>query len=289
MSTYYVPGVEETDLKKVIRSLQQLATRAGSRERLTSNRIYYVSTTGSDSNTGLSSDSSGSLLTIQKAMDIASALDFGGFAVTIQVGAGTYTAGCELSAPTIGGTLTISGDIVTPSNVVIATTGGVNGFKATNPGTSFQVQGFKVTNAGGGVCVYAASGAAIQITGSVEFGAAAAGVHCLAAFNSTIGTTNGTAIAISGGAQYHIRALSGSNIINNLNTVTVSGTPNFTGSFIDVEDNSTTQFLNTTYTGAATGTRFLISTGGGANTNGGGANFFPGNVAGITTAPGWYA
>ena len=63
------------------------------REVLTANRTYYVRTDGSDSNDGLANTAGGAFLTIQKAINIVSALDIGTYTVTMQVGAGTYTAG----------------------------------------------------------------------------------------------------------------------------------------------------------------------------------------------------
>ena len=55
----------------------------GGREKLTANRIYYVRTDGSDSNNGLTNDSAGAFLTIQKAIDTVAFLDINIFNVEI--------------------------------------------------------------------------------------------------------------------------------------------------------------------------------------------------------------
>ena len=63
------------------------------RERLTSNRTYYVRTDGSNSNDGLTNTSGGAFLTIQYAIDVVSSiLDIASdVTVTIKVADGTYT------------------------------------------------------------------------------------------------------------------------------------------------------------------------------------------------------
>jgi hypothetical protein len=43
-----------------------------------------------------------------------------------------------------------------------------------------------------------------------------------------------------------------------------------------------------TYSGAATGKRYAVATNAVLNTNGGGANYFPGDVAGTTATGGQY-
>lgn len=60
--------------------------------------------------------------------------------------------------------------------------------------------------------------------------------------------------------------------------------------FTQASGNSAQNWAGTTFTGcgSVTGTRYTAATGGGIDTNGGGANFFPGNAAGSATSPGWY-
>lgn len=65
-----------------------------SRRLLAASRNYYVATTGSDSNDGLSSGTA--FLTIQHAVDMALSLDMGIYDVTISIAAGTYNEGANL-------------------------------------------------------------------------------------------------------------------------------------------------------------------------------------------------
>jgi len=79
------------------------------REKLSAARTYYVRTDGSDANTGLSNTAGGAFATIQKAIDTASALDNGGYDVTITVGAGTFTGTNVLKSFVGAGKIVISG------------------------------------------------------------------------------------------------------------------------------------------------------------------------------------
>lgn len=66
----------------------------GGREVLTANRTYYVSKTGSDANNGLTAGAA--FLTVQKAVNVALALDMSIYSVTISVSAGTFAEGTRL-------------------------------------------------------------------------------------------------------------------------------------------------------------------------------------------------
>src|SRR5262249_31168112 len=72
------------------------------RQLLCADRSYYVPADGDDSNDGLSYDSGGAFLTLQKAVDVVrDTLDLGGHIVTVCVGAGTFD-GVVASGPFVG-------------------------------------------------------------------------------------------------------------------------------------------------------------------------------------------
>jgi len=78
--------------------------------KLSEDRNYYVRKDGNDSNSGLVDNAGGAFLTIQKAVDVASALDTNGHTVTIHVGDGTYEESVILK-PFIGyGQIAIRGN-----------------------------------------------------------------------------------------------------------------------------------------------------------------------------------
>jgi hypothetical protein len=73
--------------------------------------------------------------------------------------------------------------------------------------------------------------------------------------------------------------------INNVNSaVAVTGTPALATSFANADAHGMILTYGAAYSGAATGVRFVVGNGGLIHTNGGGLNFLPGNVAGITSA-----
>ena len=266
--------------------------------------VYYVKTVvdannitvaTSSSGTAVSAGSAGSgthtanlvsaFLTVQKAIDVVASLDISIFNVTIQAGAGTYTAGVSLVGPWVGtGTVTLLGDAATPTNVIISTTNA--GCISLSNGARLTLAGFKLQTTTSGTAVSVTNGANLTISGSMNYGAAA--TYQISADNNG-GVIINSNYTISGGAFYHYNATSGGFISAvSIGTITVSGTPAFGIQFAYASRTGKIQAHLNTYSGSATGTRYLADSNGVIFTNGGGASYFPGNAAGSTATGGQY-
>lgn len=262
------------------------------REKLNAARTYYVRTDGSDSNDGLTNSAGGAFLTIQKAVDVASALDLSVYDVTIQLAAGTYniTSGIALRSIVGSGKIIIVGDETTPSNVVIARSGAatVNDAniyaKAVKGITS--VRGVKLTStATGTIIALLASGGSYLEFQKVDFGSGFT-QQVRGADSGTIEATGN--YTISGGAGAHMYASTlGSLRIQSI-TITLSGTPAFSSFFASAVVAGAMNVSSLTFSGTATGKRYDASLNGVINTNGGGASYFPGSTAGSTATGGQY-
>jgi len=258
----------------------------GGREQLNANRTYYVRTDGSDSNNGLSNTSGGAFLTIQKAVDTVAALDLSIYDVTIQVGNGTYSGSVAIATPFLGGNVTLKGDTTTPSNVVIATTN-VNAITVGNK-AAVCVQGFKLQTTTGGHALIADNGAIVKVNGKMEYGACV-GFHLYAnGAGSRIVVSTG--YTISGNASAHWGATDGGNLLvfpNGL-TITLSGTPAFSSGFAYASRVAGMTVWGHTFSGAATGSRYMVDGNSVVFVNGGGATYLPGSGAGIAASGGQY-
>lgn len=255
----------------------------GGRERLSTNRTYYVRIDGSDSNDGLSNASGGAFLTLQKAINVALTLDLGGYAVSIQVGAGTYTAGVLLTSSFVGGNVTLVGDTTTPGNVVISTPSDC--IKVTNQAT-LEVKGFKLTSSANSG-VFADTGGVINITGLMEYGACSV-AHLRAASLASImaATANYT---ISGGAGRHVLSATGALVRCAAVTVTLTGTPAFSTAFATARTSAIASVEGNTFSGSATGPRYSADALGLVFVNGASTTYLPGDAAGSTASGAQYA
>ena len=254
------------------------------REVLTANRTYYVRTDGSDSNNGLANTSGGAFLTIQKAVDAVAALDISIYDVTIKCGPGTRTAPVTLKKLTGSGTASLEGDVTTPSNCTQSVTGGQ--CFTMEPGAIWKMRGFKLSTTTSGYPIScSATGCGLTLDGNMEFGAAAS-YHIVVSTGGSCKMTS--SYTISASATNHILVQTGGILFYTPGAVTLSGSPAWSAAFISVTSGGLVSTAGATFTGAATGKRFDATLNGVINTFGGGANYFPGNVAGTATT-GQYA
>lgn len=250
-----------------------------SRVRLTANRAYYVRTDGSDSNTGLVDSAGGAFLTTQKAIDvILQTLDFNGFDVTVQVRDGTFTAGLQVLAPTVGkGILRILGNDTTPANCIIDMNG-LAAFYAEN-GASIYVSGFTVINSGG-EGIYAQTGAKITV-GKMRYGACS-NSHVTIGGGGFVNLTQD--YTIFGGGASHLHAGSIGAITSSTITATIAGTPAFSSYFCGAAEGTIT-CKDITFSGTATGPTHLAHKNGVIDTHPAFAAL-PGSIAGRTATGG---
>jgi hypothetical protein len=247
------------------------------RQPLTANAIYYVSTSGNDSNNGLNSSSPWA--TIQHAVNyIAQYIDLAGYNATIQLADGTYNQSTTVSQPFVGGTaVIIQGNTGTPSNVNIT---GSTPFNIQGDGTVLTINSLKITPSSGNSLIVTNS-AQLYINNLV-FGAAGSSVQIYCGYNANFIASSGYTIA--GGAGWHLFAEDGGTINVNGQTVTLSGTPNFSSAFAYASVGGAIAAQSMTFSGSATGSRFSSINGGFIQTgSGGNLNYFPGNAAGNFT------
>jgi len=255
---------------------------AASRIVLSANTNFYVATTGNDSNAGTSGSP---WLTIQHAINyIQSSIDLAGYTATINVATGTYTTPVSVTGQFTGeGSVAILGNTSTPSNCIISTTSAAC---ITVINSSLVVGGLQLQTATSGNCLQAATLGAINVTGAMIFGACA-GNHVAATNGGNININ--TNYTISGAAQYHYFLNQVANLNCNNETITLTGTPAFSGAFAFASANSALVAETITFSGSATGVRYAANLNGTINTNSGGANYFPGSSSGTTSTGGQYA
>lgn len=247
------------------------------REVLTAARTYYVRTDGSDSNTGLTNSAAGAFLTIQRAIDVASAFDLNNNTVTIQVGNGTYTGNITCKGFVGGGLILVRGDPSTPSNVVLTASGG-GIVTMLDVGVVYQFTGFRVQ--GSSAIGFIANGTGCKIIADhIEYGALIYAAYAYFGGNVDIGVCsivgNMNAFALSIG-QARLTVQVGI-------TITLVGTPNFSEDFIQADRMSLIQIYGITFSGSATGKRYTIDGLSEVFVNGAGTSYLPGNAAGTVT------
>ena len=130
----------------------------------------------------------------------------------------------------------------------------------------------------------------LEVRGSLLFSDidfATSFIHIRANFNGWCRADGNYTISAS--AQEHMRAANNASIFMFGKTVTLTGTPNFSTAYVRAQNRA---FIRCNggmvYSGGATGKRYSVEELAGINTTGGGASFFPGDVAGTTSFGGSY-
>lgn len=238
------------------------------RELLTIDRTYFVSTTGSNSNNGLTAGSP--FLTIQKAVDVVATLDLGIYNTTIQVANGTYSESVLLKRTVGSGNVIIQGNLATPTNVIISAPGG-SAIACAVPG--YTVQGISVT---GSIGMLVSSGGNMQFS-QCSF-AAATDRQVAVVENGRLEITGG--YSIGGGAAGHLFAGNGGIIRTVGRAATISGSINYSFAFAWCAGGEIICNGSTYTGGTVTGKRYDSRRRGIISFTGGNANFFPGSAAG---------
>jgi hypothetical protein len=260
---------------------------SGQRALLTANTSFYVSTTGNDS-TG-NGTVAAPYATIQKAWNVISEnYDLNGYAATIQLEDGTYTPTVGLNAYLTppgapGGGITINGNSTTPSNVLIAPTSGIC-FQG-QEGAVFTIQNLKMQSSVGAALVSASNGALIFLGSGLIFGLTT-GPHLVAEEGGFI--LGGAGYTIAAGASAHAQAFGGGIIYIVGFTITLASTPAFTTAFALATLNASLDLSLNTFSGSATGVRYILASNSVLNTNGAGTSYLPGNASGTTATGAQY-
>ncbi len=258
---------------------------------LTANYDLYVNTaTGNDSNNGLTPGTAKK--TIQAAVTTAWTFPPSQYTITIHVADGTYTE--SVLTPSIPGPATvITGNVASPSNVVVNTSAG-NSFTVTGPNT-LTVKDLRATNSAVNSALFCATNGANMVTSNTVSGSVTSSGWVFLANGSgtvTVGSHNFNASAGHAFAAYRVGnlVLAGGVVFTVSANITMTGSAFAlanSGGSIEVPATGTPTFNLGAFT--VTGTRYFATLNGVINTQGQGATYFPGTVAGSTSQGGQYA
>ena len=246
------------------------------KEQLTANRTYFVNaSTGNDSNNGLSAGSP--FLTIGAAVNAVAALEIAPFTVTINVAAGTYTS--TVTLPAVTGSVTITGSTSSPSTRVINVSGNPC-IRALDPNRNWTVEGFRLINNDRAID----ANPGFVAIGDIEFN-----VSFIPIMARNGGVVDGAVRSFTVLSQpiSFTQATQGTLLMRN-STITLNSTFSYSAGFIAIDSLSYAEFISASFSGSAAGRRYIVSTNSVINTSGGGANFFPGNSAGVSSTGGQY-
>ncbi len=251
-----------------------VAASGTTRERLTASRNYYIATTGSDANDGLTVGAPWATFAHAHAV-IRDTLDFNGWQVTVNVADGAYTETLALNGECTGqvydSNYAYVGNVATPTSLSITNASVCISVWA---GARVRVSGFYLISAGG-------YGLKVWENGRCEFGNLDFG-PCTIGMQAAEGYLLGVSgCVISGGGDVFAVAEVGRATIDfGSGIYGLSGPPNFTTAFLNAGDTGCINIYTVVWSGTATGRSYLISNGG-VITPATAKSAIPGNIQGV--------
>lgn len=217
-------------------------------------------------------------------------IDTGGYAITIAEAAGSYTQPLVFSGPLVAQSVPVNLTGTGAGSTLHSCTTANASTITTQDGASVTVNSMTISNAASGTTAALLGGGVgtqLNVGTGVAFGACQGFrilvilyASCLisGSYSETGNCTNGLG-ALTGGVIDYPFAV----------TVTMTGTPNYSGAYVSVSVGGIIFIPSTlvSFSGSATGTRYSVNDGS-VFTAGGGANFLPGSIAGTTTSNGVY-
>lgn len=244
--------------------------------------LYVNGSTGSNSNDGLTVGNP--FLTLQKAWNLVMAdYDLNDHQVTIHQ-AGTNTDQLLATGSPVGA------QAATPITIdVQGTWSVVNKSCVIANSTQVAITGTGTLAATGGglaqgAAILALNAAVVTFSG-ISFGTCAQG-HIIATQGGVVAA--GGNYKITNNAPYHVVLSYGASAQISFLTLTLTGTPAFSGAFAFVDSCSSLNAIGDVFTGSATGTRYSATNNGVIATSGGGGSYLPGNAAGSVATGGQY-
>ena len=210
---------------------------------------------------------------------------------------GTYTGGVIVYGPWVGrGGVSLQGNTSTPANCVIAPSSGAavqvgrqsSSTVPPNAGARLAIGGFKLTTTNS-QALFATEGATVLVNAAMEYGNCGTSTQITASRRGEIIVAAN--YVISGNASNHLSAVNNAVVACTSLTITLSGSPVFSGGFARSQRVSTIIANGNTFSGAtgSSSKRYATLTGGVIDVAGAGTSYFPGDTAGTDDGTGIYA
>jgi hypothetical protein len=255
----------------------------------------FTEQAGNDaSGTGISATPTVAFITLQGAIKyLQQSIDPGNFKVTVKAacagGGGVALYGnTSVNMPLIGGnqatntpSVIIEGDTTTPSNCLAQDLGAIGSVFAVEQNANVQIQGFLISSTTpGGYGILSDTGANLWL-GNMTYGAMSGGGNP-AHINAHAGGRAFclTSYSVTGTSGFHWSIERGGFLECAGITITITGTPNFTGAFAYADNGGQIYSPGVTFSGSATGVRYFAQYMGSIHTLSASTTYFPGNSAG---------